>query len=193
MSAAERLRSHYESLDRAIGFTKAADAKAGPLLGLQIALAGVLARQWDGLRSVFGESSCLEQAVLVVTFFLRLLGVLEGPAAVPEQTVLVVMFCLYAIPAIFAIVFALRVFIPVNPQTGKSLIYFEDITAQDFESFQAQAKAMRPMLIEHQLIDQIHRVSTIASCKMRRVRLAFQMSIASSIFWIVLLAWISMR
>ena len=142
---------------------------------------------------LIGESSCLEQAVLVVTFFLRLLGVLEGPATVREQTVLVVMFSLYAILAIFAIVFALWVFIPVNPRTGKSLIYFEDIAAQDFESFQAQAKAMRPMLIEHQLIDQIYRVSTIASCKMRRVRLAFHLSIASSIFWIVLLAWTSMR
>ena len=45
----DRLRSHYESLSRAIGFTRAADAKAGPILALQVALAGTLAARMDKL------------------------------------------------------------------------------------------------------------------------------------------------
>ena len=39
----ERLKSHYESLARAIRFVRAADTKAAPVLGLQIALVGTLA------------------------------------------------------------------------------------------------------------------------------------------------------
>ena len=45
----ERLRSDYESLSRVIGFTRAADAKAGPVLALQVALAGTIAARMEGL------------------------------------------------------------------------------------------------------------------------------------------------
>lgn len=170
MSAAERLRSHYASLDRAIGFTKAADAKAGPLLGLQVALAGALVTQWGGLHGALTEAAwCVEQLALVVVA-----GLYVGLAAV-------------------AVFLALQVYTPINPRTGKSLIYFEDIAAQDFASFQTQARTTPPAVIEHQLLDQIHRVSAIASLKMRRVRWAFRLSVASSALWLVLLAWASVR
>ena len=170
MSTDERLRSHYHSLDRAIGFTKAADAKAGPLLGLQVALAGALATQWGRLQdTLLAVPWCVERVLLVAA---------AG---------------LYLVLLAAAVSLALRVYIPVNPRTGKSLIYFEDVAAQDFASFQAQAKTMSPAAIEHQLLDQIHRVSAIASLKMRWVRWAFRLSAASSALWLVLLAWASVR
>ena len=131
MSAADRLRSHYASLDRAIGFTQAADAKAGPLLGLQVALAGVLATQWDGLQGALLDAT----------------GCVEKPA-------LFVVGGLYAGLAAAAVFLALQVYMPVSPRTGKSLIYFEDVAAQDFASFLAQARTMQLALIEHQLLDQ---------------------------------------
>ena len=43
----ERLRSHYESLSRAIRFTRTADAKAAPVLALQVALLGALATRFE--------------------------------------------------------------------------------------------------------------------------------------------------
>ena len=170
VSTDERLRSHYHSLDRAIGFTKAADAKAGPLLGLQVALAGVLATQWGGLQDTL----------------------LAGPWCL-ERVLLAVVACLYVGILAAAVSLAMLVYIPVNPRTGKSLIYFEDVAAQDSASFQAQGKTMSPAVIEHQLLDQIHRVSVIASLKMGRVRWAFRLSAASSALWLVLLAWASVH
>ena len=44
-------------------------------------------------------------------------------------------------------------------------------------------------VIEGHLLDQIHRVSKIASLKMRRVRWAFLLSAPAGALWIVLLAW----
>ena len=44
-------------------------------------------------------------------------------------------------------------------------------------------------LIERQLIDQIYRVSSVASVKMRRVRWAIMLSLPSLVAWSVLLVW----
>ena len=57
------------------------------------------------------------------------------------------------------------------------------------EPFETQARNMSADLIERQLIDQVHRVSKIASAKMRRVRLAFWWSFLASLLWLVLLGW----
>ena len=43
--------------------------------------------------------------------------------------------------------------------------------------------------IESQILDQIHRVSKIASVKMCRVRWAFLLSAPASALWLLLLAW----
>lgn len=48
----ERLRSHYESLTRAIRFTRTADSKAAPALALQVALAGTLAARFEKLAPI---------------------------------------------------------------------------------------------------------------------------------------------
>ena len=84
---------------------------------------------------------------------------------------------------------AARVYIPMHPRTGESLIYFEDIAAMRSESFAKRAKAMSPDMIEEQLLSQIHIVSRIASAKMHRVRWAFWLSVPSLVLGLILLAW----
>ena len=162
----ERLRSHYESLSRAIGFTRAADSKAAPALALQVALAGTVAARFERLAPIIGKEPWgVESAVLA--------GVLA----------------LYALSVIGVVAFATSVYLPRNPRTGGSLIYFEDIAAMSLESLREQATSMGTETIERQLLDQIHTVSRIASTKMRRVRWAYYLSLLSVVFWVILLGW----
>ncbi len=160
----ERLKSHYESLTRAIRFVRTTDTKAAPVLGLQIALVGTLATRSDRLLNIAME--CSVESVAIVA-----LGVLY-------------IFFLLAV-----ITFAFSVYIPMNPRTGKSLIYFEDIAFMNYEYFEFHAKSMGAEVIESDILDQIYRVSKIASAKMHRVRWAFILSAPASLLWIVLLAW----
>ena len=161
-----RLRSHYESLTRVIGFTKSADSKAGPLFGLHIALVGILATRFDVLWTIISDpSSNLEYIFLISLLALYIL-------------MLIIVVCLTAL-----------VYIPMNPKTGRSLIYFEDIAAMEYKEFEEQSKDMNPQHIEHQLLGQIHIVSQIARTKMRRVRGAFWLTLPSIILWLVLVAW----
>ena len=166
----ERLNSHYESLSRSIAFTRAADAKAAPVLALQIAILGALAARFEKLiPALFAEPWCLEAAVLWV-----ILGA-------------------YLVFMGAAVAMAARVYMPTHPRTGQSLIYFEDIAAIPSEVFVKWAKEMSPDTIEEQLLSQIHIVSRIASAKMRRVRRAFWLSGPSLVLGLILLAWGSVR
>ena len=166
----ERLKSHYKSLTRAIGFTRSTDAKAAPLLGLQIALAGTFAARLEKMHAILIAGQCdLETIALYVVI------------------------SLYAICSVAAVGLAAWVYIPVNPKTGKSLIYFEDISSMSYESFETQAKGVNNVIIENQLLDQIHRVSQIASAKMRKVRWAFVLTGPSGVLWIVLMVWGSIQ
>ena len=162
----ERLRSHYESLARVIRFTRTADSKAAPVLALQIALVGTLASQFENL-------------VTIVT----------GGQWDVERCLIIVVMIAYVAFGMAAAVMAAWVYMPISPRTGKSLIFFEDIAAMDLESFEQRVKAVSIDDIECQLLDQIHRVSKIASVKMRRVRRALWLSVPSIILWLVLLAW----
>ena len=162
----ERLRSHYESLSRAIGFTGAADSKAAPALALQVALVGTLAARFEKLAPIIGKE----------------------PWGV-ESVVLAGLLLLYAVSVIGVVVFAASVYLPRTPKTVGSLIYFEDVTAMSLESFREQAKAMTPEVIEYQLLHQIHTASAIASLKMRRVRWAYLISVPSVMLWVILLGW----
>ena len=166
----ERLNSHYESLSRAIAFTRSADAKAAPVLALQIAALGALAARFERL---------------IPALFADLWNV--------EKTVLWIVVVLYAGFMIAAVTMSARVYIPMHPLTGESLIYFEDIAAMRSELFAQRAKEMSPDTIEEQLLSQIHIVSQIASLKMRRVRRAFWLSGPSLAFGLILLAWGSVR
>ncbi len=166
----ERLNSHYESLSRCIAFTRAADAKAAPVLALQIAILGALAARFEKLiPALLVESWCFNNAVLWVVLIAYL--VFMGTA----------------------VVMAAWVYMPTHPRTGQSLIYFEDIAAMRSEAFVKLAKEMSPDTIEEQLLSQIHIVSRIASAKMRRVRRAFWLSGVSLVLGLILLAWGSVR
>ncbi len=161
-----RLNSHYESLTRAIAFTKTADTKAAPVLGLHIALVGTLAARFDVLWNIITKSpSYLECAFLISLLALYIL-------------LLIIAVCLTAL-----------VYIPKNPRTGSSLIYFEDIAAMEYKEFEELSKDLSPQKIEQQLLGQVHIVSKIASTKMRKVRWAFWISLPSIGLWLVLLAW----
>ena len=87
------------------------------------------------------------------------------------------------------IVLAAMVYMPMIAKTGQSLIFFEDIADMEWEGFQSAARDMSHDLIERQLIDQIYRVSLVASVKMRRVRCAIILSLPATFSWVALLAW----
>ena len=162
----ERLRSHYESLSRAIGFTRAADGKAPPALALQVALVGTVAARFERLAPMLGKE----------------------PWGV-DSLALTGLLVLYAISSIGVVAFAASVYLPRTPRTGGSLIYFEDISTMSLESLKEQATSMDTETIERQLLDQIHAVSAIASAKMRRVRWAYYLSGLSVVLWVILLGW----
>ena len=162
----ERLRSHYESLSRAIGFTKSADAKAAPVIALQVALAGTLAARMEGLWLI-----------------------LTRPSFGTEATWVAVLLVIYAVLLTASIAFAANVYIPRHPRTGRSLIYLEDIASIPLESFSERARQMDPDAIEQQLIDQVHAVSGMARIKIHRVRWAYFAGSPSVVLWVVFLAW----
>ena len=163
----DRLKSHYESLARAITFVRSADRKAAPVLGLQIALVGTLAARFENLQPIVVSDQLCAGRILLVA----LIG-------------------LYLVFLLSAVVLAALVYIPINPTTGKSIIiYFEDISTIKYKTFEVMAKKMTPEVIEAQLIDQIHRVSKVASTKMHRVKWAFLLTAPTTILWLVLMVW----
>ena len=166
----ERLKSHYESLQRAIRFTRTADTKAAPVIALQIALLGVLATRFERLAPIITQ--CQWDA---------------------EVVALVAVVILYSAATIGSIAVAAWVYVPINRKAGGSLIYFEDIAAMGCQRFKDRSIRMTPEEIEEQLLDQIYRVSGIASDKMRRVRRAFALSGFSGILGIILLGWGSIQ
>ena len=141
----QRLKSHYESLARAIEFTRMADAKAGPLLAAHVLMAGALATRFDNIG-------------VIVT----------GGAGGVQQIALIAVLALYAALLAAAWIKAACVFIPDTPKTGQSLIYFEDIGAMELGQFAEKSSRMDADEIERQLLQQIHAVSGIASKKMCR-------------------------
>ncbi len=166
----ERLKSHHESLQRAIRFTRTADTKAAPVIALQIALAGVLASRLETLTPILVQCQWNVERVLLI-----------GTIA------------LYSISTIVSVAIAAWVYIPVNRKADGSLIYFEDIAAMPYQRFEERSIRITPEEIERQLLAQIHRVSRIASAKMRRVCCAFALSAVSGILGITLLGWGSVQ
>lgn len=166
----ERLNSHYESLSRCIAFTRAADAKAAPVLALQIAILGALAARFEKLiPALFAELWCFEKIVLWIVLLA---------------------YAGFMIATVFT---AAWVYMPMHRRTGESLIYFEDIAAMQSEAFMKRAKEVSLDSIEEQLLSQIHIVSKIVSAKMRKVRYALLLSGPSLVLGLILLAWGSVR
>ena len=167
----ERLQSHYESLQRVIRFVRLADAKAAPVIALQVALVGTLAARFDRLQPIVLQSH------------------LDA-----EQIVLIAVMLLYFVCLLSVIVLAGLVYVPRNPTTGgESLVYFEDIRAMGYERFEEQAMQMTTDKIERQLLDQIYRVSGVVSVKMCRVRWALILSAPAGMLWFVLMVWGSIQ
>ena len=162
----ERLTSHYESLSRVIRFTRTADRKAAPVLALQVALLGALATRFDRLQSIIVGSSCDA-----------------------ERVALVAVLGSFVASLLIAGWLAASVYMPRNPRTGKSNIFFEDIAAMEYPEFESAARNMSSDVIERQLIDQIYRVSRVASIKMKRVRWAIWSSAPAVALGLILLAW----
>ena len=143
----ERLRSHYETLSRVIGFTRTADTKAAPVLALQVALLGALSTRSGELYSIIANGPWDVERAAVIGFTIAYISLLA-----------------------IVIVLAAMVYMPMIAKTGQSLIFFEDIADMEWEEFQSAARNMSHDMIEHHLIDQIYRVPSVASVKMRRVR-----------------------
>ena len=162
----ERLRSHYESLSRVIGFTRTADAKAAPVLALQVALLGALATRFEELYLI----------------------IVSGPWDA-ERAAVIGLTLVYSLLLTAVIVLAALVYLPMNAKTGRSLIFFEDIAAMEWGEFQSAARNMSHDLIECQLLHQIYVVGGVASVKMRRVRWAIMISLPAILVWFALLAW----
>ena len=164
----ERLRSHYESLSRVIRFTRAADRKAAPVLALQVALLGALATRFDRLLSI----------------------VVAGPWDAERVSLLIVSGA-FIVSLFTAFGLAAAVYVPRNPRTGKSYVFFEDIAAMGYSEFESAARNMSGDVIERQLIDQIYRVSQVARVKMKRVRWAIWSSVPAAALGVILLGWSS--
>ena len=108
----ERLRSHYESLSRVIRFTRTADAKAAPVLALQIALVGALATRFEELYNMMVS------------------GTWDA-----ERTAVIGLAIVYGLLLTAVIVLAAWVYLPKNAQTCRSLIFFEDIGGMEWGEF----------------------------------------------------------
>ncbi len=162
----ERLQSHYALLARSIEFTRMADAKAAPVIFVNLALLGALSAR-----------------------FSPLLEILKVDAWGTVQVVVLALIVLWLCSVAAAIFVAARVYMPATPLTGSSLIYFEDIAKMSRDSYVANSVQLSAASIEQQLLDQAFRVSQIASAKMHRVKRAFILTIPSIFLAVVLLAF----
>ena len=160
------VRSHYESLSRVIRFTGTADAKAAPVLALQVALLGALATRSGNLYAI----------------------VADAPWDV-ERAAVIGLTIVYGLLLTTVITLAALVYLPMNTKTDRSLIFFEDIAAMGWEEFQSGSRNMSYDLIERQLLHQIYVVSQAVNFKMRRVRWAIVLSLPAVLVWDILLAW----
>ena len=164
----ERLKSHYESLSRAISFTRVADTKAAPVIALHVALLAALASQTERLWPIFSQ--------------------IQGSV---ESCILAALTVVYLLCALSAITLAANVYLPRHPKNNGSLIYFEDIAASPVESFVERAQQMDTDGMERQLLDQVHTTSKIASVKMRCVRWTYYLSAPAIVLWVVIFGWVS--
>ena len=166
MAVGERNKSHLETLRRVIEFTKVADTKSAPLLALQTTLAGITVTQAPKIGSLLEEGNACATRVAAL-----------------------LLLAAYAVPAVASWGWAAWVYMPRARKTGTSLIYFEDIRHMDKAEFVSCSKTLTDEVLEENLIDQVYRVSTLASDKFRWVRRSIQCGAVALVAWIVLVAW----
>ena len=88
-------------------------------------------------------------------------SIIVGSSCDVERVALVVVLVSFVASLLIAGGLAASVYMPRNPRTGKSNIFFEDIAAMAFPEFESAARNMSNDVIERQLIDQIYRVSRV--------------------------------
>ena len=167
MTPQERLPLHFNTLSRAVDFTKIADAKAAPLLAGHTAIVGVIATRAVALADIVRDSNAESFAVCAVAL------------------------C-YIVLTLISAILAGRVFIPISPKIKKSLIYFEEISSYEYEKFRIASQELDWNKAESELLDQIYRVSRVASKKMFRVRWAYYTAGPATVLWATLLVWSSL-
>jgi hypothetical protein len=155
----DRLRSHYATYERVIGFTRVADVKAAPLLAFHSALIGVLVGESGSIVGTFEEASCSEEVGMAI------------------------LIAIYAATTLASLTSAALVYLPVTPPANSSLVYFEDIKAMKSDEFVGRSKALDSEMIEDHLLDQIHRVSAIASKKFARIRVSMLLAAPAFAAW----------
>ena len=96
----ERLRSHYETLSRVIGFTRTADTKAAPVLALQVALLGALSTRSGELYTIIANGPWDVERAAAIGFTIAYISLLA-----------------------IVIVLAAMVYMPMIAKTGQSLIF----------------------------------------------------------------------
>ena len=116
-------------------------------------------------------------------------SIIVGSSCDVERVALVVVLGFFVASLLIAGWLAATVYMPRNPRTGKSNIFFEDIAAMEYTEFESAARNMSSDVMERQLIDQIYRVSRVASIKMKRVRWAIWSSAPAVALGLILLAW----
>jgi len=164
----ERYKFHTATLERIIGFTRVADIKAAPILALQAALPGLLLAHTRQLL------------VLATDLRSRLTPHLVWG-----------LLAIWSLSALLAWIYAARVYIPMTPPAGGSLIYFEDIRRMDAADFRARGSRLTAEEVEQALLDQIWRVSRIASVKLAYIRISFVVGAIALVSWAVLLGWVT--
>lgn len=167
MDVDDRIKFHIATLDRVIGFTRVADAKAAPLLALQASLVAILLGTMPQVRELLTGGRHEWQTYAAWPFA-----------------------ALYGLMASASWLLAARVYIPRTPRDPGSLLYFEEIRRVPVIEMKSQLLGLDDVAWEDQLLRQIAAISTIASEKFSWVRWSFITGTASLVGWIVLMVWV---
>ncbi len=107
-----------------------------------------------------------------------------------QQVLVSAALALYVGSTVAAVVLAICVYTPRNPRTSKGiLVYFEDIANMPRDQFIQRSTAMTLVDIEHQVLDQVHRVSEVVSEKMKQARRSLRFALGGSAVWLALLLY----
>lgn len=155
-----------EALERVIGFTRVADAKAAPLLALQASLAGLALGDVQGLKGVLSQGWADLESYFV------------WPA-----------FVTYVLAAAASWGLAALVYVPRTPRDEGSLLYFEEIRRKTLPMFCKELNELDDEQLERQYLRQIHAVSRIASRKFNWVRWSFITGTLALVAWATVMAW----
>jgi hypothetical protein len=167
MTPDDRFGMHLAGLERVIGFTRVADAKAAPLLALQASLVGV------ALPSVHDMSRLMHTGW----------PSWESPLACS-------LAMLYGIMSCVSWLLAASVYVPRTPRDIGSVLYFEEIRRISATDFQKSVLSLDERGWEEQILRQTHAISRVASLKFACVRWSFISGSVGLAAWVFLMVWV---